>query len=449
MNTTKLIPYRLCEHVLVKDTNDYFAYINLITGECLPVIKTAHEYILGQRNDVEDGLGEYVNGTVEGLITKGFIEPDLSKITIGQASVCIPKPCWADGIDIDLSAYDEYLNKLCTKPTFDFGNIKDENDLSAYQYLCERNTLRFVMLAYGVKHPLLWLNAGLLMFDISFLTDGRFHTSFSRPMLDAANVPIVGDMHYSLDWDVIDAHLAKGLPVDVIVDVFHMPYKKDTYYQNRHGSHSVVLLEKQGDSYLMLDWYHPDYFYGTITKAELKQARTSENKKEQMSVFSGFPINAAYRLLFPNRKPVEISLMQTVRSNLYNSVKAMLQPGGAIAFVSEIAEKCPEWLGDARHEGYTNAIQSFFFLDLELRFLLLYFDDMVDADLYNTLQPQLLKDKAIKIKDSVEPLRRSLLVAQRRKNPIEEQMYLAQLAHIKQALMEYCETVIMLLKGKG
>ena len=444
------IPYRVRDHIHIVTVGNFTFYINLLNGGYIPLLNDFHKYIVENQTGLMDGLYEYIDITKEKLVATRYIEPDLSKLTVGRASVYVPKTRWKPKSGVDevdpLKIYDIPEQKIFT-PVFDHDCINQYADLSEYEYLCERNSLMMMMAGYGIKNPLLLMNAGLFIYDIDFMENGLFTTSFIRPMIDAVSIPVLGETKFSLDWEVIDSHLEKKFPVFVIVDVYYMPYKHNTYYHNSHGSHSIILLEKCEDNYLVLDWYHPDYFLGKISKEELTIARISSNEKDQISVFNGNPIDSAYRLFFPNRFPIDIDMHRYMRRNLINSAKCLLSQNGALDFFNKSRQKVPEWLKAPDPVSYNNAIECFFFLDLELKFLALYYNEMENSNVYPQLQPVLLKEKVEMIREVAGRLKYKLIVAFRRGRTVNSDVWIEGIGSVVELIEEYCESLLNLLKS--
>jgi len=441
MNKTGHLPYRFCDHIHIQSIGNYTFYIDLFNGGYSIVSNEAHKCITEHVAD-RDGLSQYIDLTVNELIAKHYIEPDLSKIRIGKSSLYIPKNRWEAKEKIDLLKLHDVSEHEFNMSSFNIEYVKLQKDLDIYEYLCARNSLRVALLGYGVKFPLLWMCNGLFLNDIDFANKGMFSTNFSRQMLDSYIIPVVGEARNSLDWETIDSHLAENSPVLVGVDVYHLPYKYNTYYHNRHGAHIIILLEKLIDSYLILDWCHPDYFYGEISKEDLATARTSNNEKDQESVFNGYPIEASYQLLYMNRLPVKLDLLKHIRNNLYKSAKCMLEPTGAIAFLGKVLQNTPEWIKTYNSVGYKNAIGSFFFLDLELKFLYLYYEEMLNSDICNQFQPQVLMEKIVEIRSSLEQLKSKLIFAYRRNKSIHENIWNELLGIVSNQLGDYCESIL-------
>lgn len=338
------------------------------------------------------------------------------------------------------------LTEFFSTPTFNVDNLKKEDDLCEYEYLCERNSIRVLLKAYGIEKPLGYFTSGFFMKNIDFNNDGTFESNFQRNSLDSSWFPILSEKTNSLDWDIIDEHLDRGYPVLASVDVYHMPYKKDTYYKMRHGAHSVILVEKKEEGYMVLDWYHPDYFYGIIPKEILTEARTSQNKKEQMSVFAGHPINASYQLVYIDRLPKQIDLSILVKRNLYRTAKVMLSKGGLIETFELASEKEPAWLKSPSSKSYSNAIESLFFLDLELRFMTLYYKELVTLDEYISMQMEVLLERVLEVKKTLNLVKSKLIVSMRRNKPIDTSTWIQSMEDLNQSIRYYCEGVLATLK---
>lgn len=335
---------------------------------------------------------------------------------------------------------------MSIQDSFNLEIIKAQRDLSTYQYMCERNALRILLLGYGVNEPLLWMRCGLFLFDEEFSKTGKFSTFFTRPMLDTQALTILGDLKEKLGWEEIDNHLERGFPVFVSVDVYYMPYKCSTYFHDSHGAHIVMLMDKSKCGYLLLDWYHPDYFYGEVSKEELTAARTSSNDKNKINVFSGHPINASYRLLHIEKLPTNFNLLQCVSNTLFLSVNFLTKSTGALFLFEKVHQVMPEWLNTPGSLEYQNAIESFFFFDLEIKLLLLYFEKLSGSKLFIKLHPDILYNIVKQIQCSEELLKNKLLFVFRKNKPLDSATWLKLLGELINQLSLYCENTLKLLK---
>jgi hypothetical protein len=405
-----------------------------------------HEYITSGCVTNSDGLNQYLHSTIDKLVTLRYIEPDLERICVGKASVFISGKKWKPSKLIAQSEMEEFAKREYLKPVFNFKRIRNDKDISSYEYLCERNALRVALQGYGIKSPLLWMTAGLFVNDVDFMNTGEFTTNFYRSILDLTTIPILGDKTRGLDWDTIDSHLSKGLPVSVHVDIYHMPYERNIYFRNRHGAHVITLLERRDNGYFALDWAHPSYFYGEVTTEKLSTARTSTNEKDQMSVFNGYPISATYQLLHLNRFPLKLDLQKYIIANLYKSARYLTDDNGILSIFTHACETIPEWVKIPGHEGYSKAVESLFFLDLELKFLLLYYDELLKSGLCERLNPTMLIEKIVDTRTAMELLKNRLLLALRRNKALEEEVWSDLLNKTKEYLADYCGIVLKLLK---
>ncbi|MCL2717830.1 MAG: BtrH N-terminal domain-containing protein [Lachnospiraceae bacterium] len=436
------IPYRICDHIYIEQVDNHVIYINLsnVTNFVLPY--DAHERILTGNLEGGDGLGQYLYLTIEMLIAQNYIEPDLEKIQLGKTFIYIPGSKWRPDKRIDKNDLKDILTREYLTPIFNLENAGEKYDFNKYEFLCARNSLRVTMQTYGIKSPLLWMNAGLFIYDDDFKTTGKINTSFARSMVDTGSIPILGEKKVGLDWNIIDAHLEKQLPVLVDVDVYHMPYKDNPHYHNRHGAHSIILVEKRDKDYLVLDWYHPGYFYGEITTEELEAARTSENEKQNSDIFSGYPILAYYQLIYLDRFPLNLEIARYIKSNLLKSVKCMIEPTGVLSLFNNSLSNIPGWLKMPNAQEYTNAIESFFLFDLELKFLIIYYEEMFKFNFCSHLKPNLLQNKTKEIRSSIDKLRYKLILAKRKNKAIEPEIWVDLLTQINISLGEYCEVIL-------
>ncbi|MCL2250083.1 MAG: BtrH N-terminal domain-containing protein [Oscillospiraceae bacterium] len=449
LSEKKPIPYRACDHIHIEEMESHTFYIDLLHGGSCVLPLNVHRCIESGSFECDDGLEQYLYLMRERLIASKYIEPDLEKIQVGEASVYVPGKKWGLGGQINRTDLEEAIKNEYLKPFFEFKKVNDNQDISRYEYLCERNAIRAAMQGFGIESPLLWMSAGLFAHDVDFFGSGDFSTNFARTIINPASFPVLGSLKNGLDWDVIDNHLEKQLPVLVHVDIYHMPYETNRYYHNRHGAHVITLLEKCEGGYIVLDWAYPSYYYGEISKKELTIARTSENEKDQMSVFNGYPILAAYKLLHLDRFQLTLSTSQYVRSNLHQSLKSMLDDNGIITLFTQVQKSIPNWVRVPEHKGYDNAIQSFFFLDLELKFLLLYYEEMAKSKLCDEFTPDVLAENVVNIRKATDLLKNKLILAMRRKKAIEDEIWEGLFDCVTVQLSKYCETALKILKRRS
>ena len=330
---------------------------------------------------------------------------------------------------------------------FDLDLVKKQKDLSIYQYMCERNAIRVLLIGYGIKEPLLLMRCGLFIKDQDFYNTGHFSTSFARALLNAAYIPILGEIEHSPDWEVIDSHLLKGFPVLVTVDVFFLPYKGNTYYHSKHGAHSIILLKKNQNKYTVLDWYPPDYYIGEISKDDLSLARASTNEKNELSAFSGEPIQNSYRLLYMNNLDENFNIVDCIKSNLYESSKNMISPIGALNLYKQAYEAIPLWVKKLDYSAYENAIESFFLLELELKLLKEYFFKIATSLVFQDFKVENLLERVEKITEIVCMIKTKFLIALRKQTVIEDQTWIKLFKQLYKELFDYCEAVLLMLNS--
>lgn len=324
--------------------------------------------------------------------------------------------------------------------------IMEQRNLSMYQYMCERNALRNLLMGYGIIEPLLLMRCGLFLSDKEFSKTGSFSTLFTRPMLDTQALPILGELKEELAWEEIDSHLTRGFPVFISVDVYYMPYKTETYYHKSHGAHIVLLTEKSERGYIVLDWYHQDYFYSDISKDDLTLARTSTNEKNKISVFSGFPINSSYRLLHIDRLPSHVDLHLCVSNTLLLSINFLTKSTGPLIFFEKAHQVTPVWLNIPGDIGYQNAIESFFFFDLEIKLLLIYFEKLSDSNLFSKLHLEILQVNIIQMQHAEELIKNKLLFAYRKNKSLDTIIWQTLLKDLVSQITIYCENTLKFIK---
>ena len=331
----------------------------------------------------------------------------------------------------------------------DMNNIRQHRDLNEFQYLCERNAIQTLLWGYGVDEPLLLMRCGIFLQDVDFKNTGEFSTFFSRSILDPQVAQILGEKKNGEDWDIIDEHLQKGNPVLLDVDVFEMPYKKSTYFQSNHGSHTIIVDKKVENGYSILDWYHPDYFYGVMTKQMLTKARLSQNSKNQISVFSGFPINAMYRLIYMDKLNLKIDFKKSVLCTHLLSIKQITGNNGGIDFFENLCNESPPWLENIGDFRYVTAAESFFFMDLELRMMILFYEKIKKLRLFDVFDFGVIINDVIEIKKSVEKIKNRLLFSHRKGNVISDSVWKQLSETLYKAVISYVEHIIIFLNSKG
>ena len=323
--------------------------------------------------------------------------------------------------------------------------IYNSKNLEKYQYMCERNLIRLILKGIGIEEPLLIMRCVLYIQNKDFLNTGLFDTYFGRNMLND-NIPILGEIHKNLDWDIIDLHLNRGLPVLINADVFYLPYKISTYYQKAHATHSIALLSLENGYYRVLDWYHPDYFDGFLERKELECARTSENPRERLSAFSGVPIDAAYRLLNLDLIPSVIDIKENIQLYLYANVQSLvLDDKNGLGFIKLLSKSMPDWI-IVNKTKTENVIQSLFLLDLELRTLNLYFHAMQYYKIFSYESVNLLLEIVDRLSSSVRTLKGKIILDLKRNRNLDEQVWRSFFEDIYNFIVCFCERTIKLIR---
>lgn len=129
-----------------------------------------------------------------------------------------------------------------------------------------------------------------LLFKILYNKETNIFTTFKHeallPLFEMKNI------NYGLGSN-FDEHFISNinsLPVIILVDVFHLPYRHE--YQKYHASHAVFLVSHDiaEKTVTIIDWYSPYFYKGIISIEDFILARTSDNPKD-INPFSGFAIN--------------------------------------------------------------------------------------------------------------------------------------------------------------
>ena len=190
------------------------------------------------------------------------------------------------------------------------------------QYLCLKNCFNQGMDYLGVEDSLLKLRTGL-EFNIAVLTEEGKFSFFKHNLLlpfyymNGINKGSGNDFEEIFDDNLIN------LPVIVMVDVFHLSYRKE--YHRYHGSHAIFLTGYKSSSkeVSIIDWYYPYFYKGSIHYDDYRMARSSSNPKDK-NPFSGFQIrNYWYKIDVAVRDintitNIETNIERTFHFNSFN-----------------------------------------------------------------------------------------------------------------------------------
>lgn len=328
----------------------------------------------------------------------------------------------------------------------DINSIINNRSLEYYQYMCERNAIRMVLIGAGIEEPLLLMRCAIYIYDNNFYKNGTFSTFFNREMFNPNILPILGEKRYELDWDYIDHSIRSGIPVLINADVYELPYKANTYYHRAHAAHSLALIDIYDDKYIVLDWYHPDYFYGALTRTVLEKARTSSNQSENLSAFSGQPINSTYRCVYIDNIPRDIDIKECVIVNMMASVKSLLtEQNSGILFLDKISMEPPKWLA-RQQQQMDNLIKSLFLLYLEIHMVSLYIQALEKYNIFQNNNLLKIKDIIMVLLMSVNKLKNHLILSIKKKQTISNDQWYNLIHDIKINLTNYCVCIINMLK---
>lgn len=168
---------------------------------------------------------------------------------------------------------------------------------SEFEFYCFKNCFRQILDYYRVKNATYYIDCSTdwtfqfdnqSSFGFKFST-GDFYSSFLPPFDN--KIIAFDSTKISIDkiWSMNKETLAKGVPLVVSTDGFHLNYTP--YYQKKHFSHSLLLCGFSDDEthQYIVDWYLPWFYKGIVSKTDLDQARASENPAD--GILSGKPIN--------------------------------------------------------------------------------------------------------------------------------------------------------------
>lgn len=305
-------------------------------------------------------------------------------------------------------------------------NVNNIAKIPEFMYLCERNAIRVLLEGSGVGNPLLLMQNGVFLKDVAFLEKGIFSTAFRRSILPDSFSDFIASPVYRLEWGIIQEQLGHGLPVMIYVDVYYMKYK--TFYQKNHAGHYVLIIGCCENKYQIFDWYEPDYFMGYISEQELELARISENPVDGTSAFSGVPIRAEYRLLNYERLKYcgEINHRDFIIKNLCKIFFSFIEendPTKGLSFIEKFGNT-PRFVENYDNSSYVNAMQSFFFLELELNIFIRYIDEIISNGLFRADLFDPLKELSINLRKNTIAIKNKCHMSYRRSKgmPVEEWM---------------------------
>ena len=284
---------------------------------------------------------------------------------------------------------------MCNKHSF-----SDVLKIPEFLYLCDRNADRVMLEGLGIRSPLLLTQSGIFINKSSFFQDGSIFVDFYRDTFIDIASNIIAPPSFGLDWDIIKLNIKNNSPVIILVDVYFMPYKK-IHYQTNHAAHCVILNDISDDGYLVVDWYEPDYYTGVIDEDTLNLARQSINNEDGSSVFSGYPINSAYKTI--NIKSIK-SFNYTIEACVHINFKNMLEKlknGHTVEFFNNINDNIPIWIQEYDELHYFNAVKSFFFFELELNIFIRYLEEIQITTLKTKINHLIIKNNTMQLKTAV------------------------------------------------
>lgn len=309
-----------------------------------------------------------------------------------------------------------------------------------FHYLCDRNAERVALEVLGVPSPLFLTQSGFFIKDNAFFQDGSLFVDFFRDTFISLVSNFIMPPSFGLDWSIIKESIVSGCPVIILVDVYYMPYK--VHFHKDHAAHCVLLSEIRGNEYLVIDWYEPDYYIGYIEEDVLSCARQSSNEEDGVSVYSGYPIKATYKIV--DRKKINkfyYDQQECVRINLKNMYER-LSSVDTTSFFYKVKNSIPAWIQNYDNQYYLNAVKSFFFLELELNIFIYYLGEISKIFPEPNLYIQ-MKEATNQFKSAVLIIKNKLHRSIRKKNVLEINSWM----NCCTAMLEYYYKLLELLRA--
>ncbi len=165
-----------------------------------------------------------------------------------------------------------------------------------FEFYCFKNCYRQVLDYYNVKNATYYIDCTtewIFQYDNRFsfgfeFSTGEVYSSFLPPFENKVKAYDCTQVPVDKIWGMNKERLAERIPLVVATDVFYLKYTP--YYYKKHSFHSLLLCGFSGEEEQnIVDWYSPWFYKGTVNKAELDQARASQNPAD--GILSGKPIN--------------------------------------------------------------------------------------------------------------------------------------------------------------
>lgn len=265
----------------------------------------------------------------------------------------------------------------------------NENKLPAfskeYKFFCHRNVVRNILYLEGFEYPELLIK-NTIDLKRSSTTDSRnlFYPAIinDKPIVSQIEY-IISEWRYSMDWALIESIIKNKEYVVLNTDVYYLPYSK--YYKKEHGSHSIIISDVKQDKYKIIDWYSPQFFVGWLNKEVLEEARNSQNQYDEMSVYSGYPINMAWQHIKKNNKS-SINYSKAIYEVLEDIYFRVSHKETISAMID--LYNIHNWVNDSENKYTTVLVENLFSLQMERKLSIDYFKNAFEKNMIN---PQLYK----------------------------------------------------------
>ncbi|MEI6312138.1 MAG: BtrH N-terminal domain-containing protein [Bacteroidota bacterium] len=148
--------------------------------------------------------------------------------------------------------------------------------------------------------------------------------------------------------EALDASLAKGIPVGLVVSVFYLPYLPEVF-RFHFNAHNLVVYGKEGNEYLISD---PVMEHVTrIHEDDLMRARYAKGTPEPMG-----------KMYYPTLMPKEINMKKAIVEGIYKTGYDMSHipipffGSKAIRYLASKLKDYPEKVGDRKSILYLGNI---------------------------------------------------------------------------------------------
>lgn len=112
-----------------------------------------------------------------------------------------------------------------------------------------------------------------------------------------------------------------------------------------------------------------------MSKDKLEKARISDNGNDVLNVFSRYPIKSTYKMVNAIEKSIieNINLNEIIIKNIKNTIFYLTKfTQSDHSLLEKMVSQKNQWIHDFHEEYYFNALESFFYLELEIKYFTLY-----------------------------------------------------------------------------